>query len=172
MPFDATSQTPWAIPFAFADYLELVDWTGRAIRSDKRGYIPSGHPVIPDRLGVDPEQFIGYSERMLKAFGTAVGAPASLASPVRPSANQVRARYPRSTPDVCPGTPTHNRVSCSPLIPPTCPSSTLWVHGEKIGSRWSKAPRPTLSASPKVCSRFGGDFGLRLLSGLSFAPVR
>jgi REP element-mobilizing transposase RayT len=80
MPFDAASQTPWAIPFAFDDYLELVDWTGRAIRSDKRGYIPSGHPAILDRLGIDPERFIGYSERMLKAFATAVGAPSSLAS--------------------------------------------------------------------------------------------
>jgi hypothetical protein len=80
MPFDAASQSPWAIPFAFEDYLELVDWMGRAIRSDKRGYIPSGHPAILDRLGIDPEQFIGYSERLLKAFGTAVGAPASLAS--------------------------------------------------------------------------------------------
>ena len=28
------------IPFALGDYLELVDWSGRAIRSDKRGYIP------------------------------------------------------------------------------------------------------------------------------------
>ena len=80
MPFDAASQTPWAIPFAFEDYLELVDWTGRAIRSDKRGYIPPGQPRILNRLGIDPERFIGYSERMLKAFGTAVGAPASLAS--------------------------------------------------------------------------------------------
>jgi hypothetical protein len=80
MPFDATFRTSWAIPFAFADYLELVDWTGRAIRSDKRGSIPAGHPAILDRLGIDPQQFIGYSERMLKAFGTAVGAPASLAS--------------------------------------------------------------------------------------------
>ena len=35
MPFDAASKTPWAIPFAFDDYLELVDWTGRAIRSGK-----------------------------------------------------------------------------------------------------------------------------------------
>ena len=29
-----------AIPFAFDDYLELVDATGRVIREDKRGYIP------------------------------------------------------------------------------------------------------------------------------------
>jgi len=39
MPFDATAQTPWAVPFAFEDYLELVDWTGRALRADKPGYI-------------------------------------------------------------------------------------------------------------------------------------
>ncbi|PIW60279.1 transposase, partial [Shewanella sp. CG12_big_fil_rev_8_21_14_0_65_47_15] len=26
------------IPFHFADYLELIDWTGRAIRLDKKGY--------------------------------------------------------------------------------------------------------------------------------------
>jgi len=37
MPFDATARTPWAIPFDFRDYLEMVDWTGRAIRPDKRG---------------------------------------------------------------------------------------------------------------------------------------
>jgi hypothetical protein len=75
MPFDATSRTPWAISFAFEDNLELVDWTGRAIRSDKRGHILSRHPRILDRLGIDPERFIGYSERLLKEFGTAVGAP-------------------------------------------------------------------------------------------------
>jgi hypothetical protein len=78
MPFDAASQTPWAIPFAFEDYLEVVDWTGRAIRSDKRGFIPPGQPGILDRLGIDPEQFIAYAERVLKEFGTAVGAPASM----------------------------------------------------------------------------------------------
>lgn len=78
MPFDATSRTPWAIPFAFEDYLELVDWTGRAIRCEKRGHIPSGHPAILDRLGIDPERFIDYAERLLKEFGTAVGAPAAM----------------------------------------------------------------------------------------------
>jgi REP element-mobilizing transposase RayT len=77
MPFDATSQTLWAVPFSFEDYLELVDWTGRAIRLDKRGHIPSGHPKILDRVGIDGERFIAYSERLLKEFGTAVGAPAA-----------------------------------------------------------------------------------------------
>jgi len=78
MPFDAAARTPWAVPFAFEDYLELVDWTGRALRPDKPGYIQARVPKILVRLGIDGEQFIGYSERLLKAFGTAVGAPASL----------------------------------------------------------------------------------------------
>ncbi len=80
MPFDATAKTPWAVPFAFADYLELVDWTGRALRADKPGYIEAREPKILVRLGIDGERFISSAERLLKAFGTAVGAPASLAN--------------------------------------------------------------------------------------------
>jgi REP element-mobilizing transposase RayT len=40
MPFDATGRMATAIPFAFDDYLELIDATGRVIREDKRGFIP------------------------------------------------------------------------------------------------------------------------------------
>jgi len=79
MPFDATAQIPWAVPFAFEDYLELVDWTRRALRADKPGYIKAQEPKILARLEIDGERFISYSERLLKAFGAAVGAPASLA---------------------------------------------------------------------------------------------
>jgi len=57
MPFDATAQTPWAVPFAFEDYLELVDWTGRALRADKPGYIEAREPKILVRLGIDGERF-------------------------------------------------------------------------------------------------------------------
>ncbi len=78
MPFDGTGQAPWAIPFAFEDYLELVDWTGRAIRSDKRGHIVGRQPKILDRLGIDGECFLTYADRMLEEFGTAVGAPQAL----------------------------------------------------------------------------------------------
>jgi len=78
MPFDATARTPWAVPFAFDDYLELVDWTGRALRADRPGYIEARVPKILVRLGIDGERFIGSAECLLKAFGTAVGAPASL----------------------------------------------------------------------------------------------
>jgi REP element-mobilizing transposase RayT len=79
MPFDATAQTPWAVPFAFEDYLELVDWTGRALRSDKRGHVAARQPKILDRMGIDGERFISYAERLLKEFGTVVGAPQAMA---------------------------------------------------------------------------------------------
>jgi REP element-mobilizing transposase RayT len=80
MPFDATGRTAWAIPFDFHDYLELVDWTGRAVRPDKRGSIPEGTPKLLTRLRIDPEGFIEYGAKMLKVFGTAVGVPETLAN--------------------------------------------------------------------------------------------
>jgi len=75
MPFDATGRTPWAVPFDFLAYLELLDRTGRAIRPDKRGFIPENTPTILGHLGIEPRQLIQYRGRMLKAFGTAVGGP-------------------------------------------------------------------------------------------------
>jgi len=78
MPFDATGRTEWAIPYAFDDYLELVDWLGRAVHPAKRGRIPSDRPKILVRLGMDAEALAEESSRLLKAFGSAVGAPASL----------------------------------------------------------------------------------------------
>jgi REP element-mobilizing transposase RayT len=43
--------------FAFQDYLELVDWTGRIIRNDKRGYTDNESPPILRRLHISPEQW-------------------------------------------------------------------------------------------------------------------
>jgi len=78
MPFDATGRMAVAIPFAFDDYLELVDTTGRVIREDKRGYIPGETPQILERLNIDPEQFIATAARMLDLFSTAIGTPEHL----------------------------------------------------------------------------------------------
>ena len=78
MPFDATGRTEWTIPFAFDDYLELVDWTGRAVHPTKTGSIGASQPKILDRIGIDGAAFITFATRLLKEFGSAVGAPAAL----------------------------------------------------------------------------------------------
>ena len=43
-----------ALGYSERDYLELVDWAGRAVRADKRGAIPDYIPPILSRLGLDP----------------------------------------------------------------------------------------------------------------------
>lgn len=40
------------LPFAYNDYLQLVDWCGRAVRSEKEGSIPANVPPILQRLGI------------------------------------------------------------------------------------------------------------------------
>ena len=54
LPF-AGPGTPYPddLPYAFTDYLMLVDWTGRAIRVGKRGHIPAHLAPILARLGLD-----------------------------------------------------------------------------------------------------------------------
>ena len=45
------------ILFSFESYLELVDWTGRLIRSDKRGHFDNVLPPILDRLRITADQW-------------------------------------------------------------------------------------------------------------------
>jgi hypothetical protein len=45
-------------PVLLKDYLELVDWTGRAILENKRGYIPDQQSPILERLQVDPKHWL------------------------------------------------------------------------------------------------------------------
>ena len=51
------NQDQTGILYAFQDYLELVDWTGRIIRNDKRGFIANQLPPILHRLQILPEQW-------------------------------------------------------------------------------------------------------------------
>jgi hypothetical protein len=69
----AASEGHPAIPFLFLDYLELVDWTGRAIRTDKRGVIDSRLPPIPRRLNVDAAAWQGAMRPNGNVFGRALG---------------------------------------------------------------------------------------------------
>ena len=50
-----------AIPYNLKDYLELVDWTGRCIREDKRGSIDAATPTILQKLGIDEQEWLMLS---------------------------------------------------------------------------------------------------------------
>ena len=89
MPFDPGQRRAVAIPFAFDDYLELVDSVGRVVRPDKRGAILEKTPAILERLLIDPAQFISYANGFFQEFGPIVGTPASLRQ-AAVSARQIR----------------------------------------------------------------------------------
>jgi hypothetical protein len=78
MPFDATGCEAWAVPFAFEDYVELVETLGRCLHPAKRGFIPQKTPKLLDRLGIDTAAFIEHGTKFLKEFGSAIGKPAAL----------------------------------------------------------------------------------------------
>ena len=47
-----------SIGYGLHDYIELVDYTGRAIRDDKRGFIVQSTPPILQRLGINPDAWL------------------------------------------------------------------------------------------------------------------
>lgn len=59
VPFlDQADSQETAIPFSFNDYLQLVDWTGRAVREDKHGHINNTLPSILTRLLLNNEDWL------------------------------------------------------------------------------------------------------------------
>jgi REP element-mobilizing transposase RayT len=60
LPFDeiSTQTQQIGIPCAWSSYLELVDWTGRVIREDKRGSISNVLPPILERINSPPERWL------------------------------------------------------------------------------------------------------------------
>ncbi|NPA94586.1 MAG: hypothetical protein GXO58_04075, partial [Thermodesulfobacteria bacterium] len=66
------------IPYSFKDYLELVDWAGRALRKEGRGYIKDNVPRLIKEIGMEPKGFLSFARSFLKEFGHAVGSPGAL----------------------------------------------------------------------------------------------
>ncbi len=56
------------IPFSLSDYLQLVDWTGRSIRNNKRGAIDPELPPILSRLGIPPKEWLNSSQHFERFF--------------------------------------------------------------------------------------------------------
>lgn len=61
------------LPFEFKAYLELVDWSGRRIRPDTRGYIDDRLPSILTRLHIDVDAWRGAMHSNRYRFGRALG---------------------------------------------------------------------------------------------------
>ena len=57
-----------AIHFALSDYLELVDWTGRRIRDDKKGFIDSSAPRLFTQLKMDEEDWFDMTQSFERKF--------------------------------------------------------------------------------------------------------
>jgi len=64
---------------SFADYLQLLDWTGRQYRQDKRGVIPAGLAPILERLSLDSDRWLKLMRDFRRRFSRAAGRPESLA---------------------------------------------------------------------------------------------
>jgi hypothetical protein len=53
--------------------MELVDWTGRILRDDKRGAIPESTSKILQQLSIDPKQGCYLSQNFESQFKSLVG---------------------------------------------------------------------------------------------------
>ncbi|MEE9494671.1 MAG: transposase [Gammaproteobacteria bacterium] len=66
-----TSKT--SIPFSWPDYLQLIDWTGRAIRDDKRGSISQDIPPILQRLNLDVNEWLKQHHQLESYYPVFMG---------------------------------------------------------------------------------------------------
>ena len=77
---DGGGHTPLSegIPYTRQDYFELVDWTGRVLRADKRGAIDESQAPILKRLGIDEESWIESVTHFQRHFFDVAGSVTSL----------------------------------------------------------------------------------------------
>jgi REP element-mobilizing transposase RayT len=71
-PFSGQGNHEDGIPYTLKNYLQLVDWAGRAMCSDKPGYIPEDTPPILKRLGIAPIEvtnFLANQQDFPRAIG-------------------------------------------------------------------------------------------------------
>lgn len=80
MPFAGNPKQNMAfgLPFKLTDYLELVDYTGRILRDDKRGRISSNLPPILQRLGIETDNWLTLTTSFESNFKDLVGSPTAL----------------------------------------------------------------------------------------------
>ncbi len=67
------AEMPKGLPFLLTDYLELVDWTGRQLREDKRGAIAEHLPEILPRLQLDQKHWLYLTQHFESPFRQLIG---------------------------------------------------------------------------------------------------
>jgi REP element-mobilizing transposase RayT len=73
---------PDGIPFHLKDYLELVDWTGRVLREDKRGAIAQDVPPILQQLNINPKIWLVQTKHFGSLYSRFAGTAESLKTKV------------------------------------------------------------------------------------------
>ena len=71
------------VSISLEKYLELLDWTGRQIRADKKGAIPATLAPILERLGIRAAKLVDVVQSFHGKFGLVVGSAEAVANAVR-----------------------------------------------------------------------------------------
>jgi len=66
------------LPFNLIDYLDLIDWTARIQRTDKRGALPAKAKTILERLSINADAWVESVSQFEYRFGYAIGADRAL----------------------------------------------------------------------------------------------
>jgi len=64
---------PQGLPDYLANYLDLVSWTGRAVRDDKRGAIAEDLPPISERIGITRAAWLQLAKDCENTFCSWIG---------------------------------------------------------------------------------------------------
>ena len=80
MPFAGSPKQdmPQGIPMRLTDYLDLVDWTGKQLRENKKGQIDTKLPPILNRLNIDPQHWLYMTQSFESQFKGLVGSAYAL----------------------------------------------------------------------------------------------
>jgi len=78
MGFSGRLDDDLSLPCDLKDYLELVDWSGRAIHPHKRGRIADQQPKILQRLQIEPSALLSYLSHKEDSFHHVIGSKSSI----------------------------------------------------------------------------------------------
>jgi len=75
---------PQGLPYRLSDYLELLDWTGRIIRAEKRGAMPDNTPEILSRLKISSKNWLHSAQHFERSFKLFAGKMVSVKAACEP----------------------------------------------------------------------------------------